>query len=99
MSTRIDTTSPTPANQTDNTGTRTMTPSQEAVSNIFSGHKREALRVLKLSDCRAIERSRGDNEMWEMWCRWRRTRGKPTVTTLAVRETSFDESWTAFIRR
>lgn len=77
---------------------RTLTPSQMEVSNIPRLYA-ETLRVWELYDCSGIERSRGDHEMHAMWCRWRQRCGKPTVTTLAVRQTSLDESWTPFVRR
>uniref|UniRef100_M4BXQ8 Uncharacterized protein n=1 Tax=Hyaloperonospora arabidopsidis (strain Emoy2) TaxID=559515 RepID=M4BXQ8_HYAAE len=59
----------------------------------------ESLRVWEQYDYSGIERSRGDEEMSDMWRRWRQIRGKPTSATRAVRRSSLDQSWTAFIRR
>lgn len=59
----------------------------------------ESLRVWEQYDCRGVDRSRGDNEMREMWRRWLRTRGKPTSATRTVTQSSLDKYSAAFVRR
>ena len=59
----------------------------------------ESLRAGRLHDYSGLQNPRSDDEMRNLWERWRGTRGKTVTANLAVTQESLDASWTAFLNR
>ncbi|POM66814.1 Hypothetical protein PHPALM_17267 [Phytophthora palmivora] len=59
----------------------------------------ELLERWALHDCSAFVSLRSDEEMRELFGRWRSTRSKPATAIGAVTMQSLDRAWTAFVER